>query len=111
MQREQIFFVSQMFMQYWMYASPTKGLRLSQSHDRSHDDRAISVDAQQQWFPKQQLILDDLQEIRIEVNYELGWIHHTIDKHWRLMELHRQKLNYVHRSTVVELSHVESCKK
>ena len=32
------------------------------------------------WFPEQQLILDDLHKIRLGVNYDLGWIHHTIDK-------------------------------
>ena len=77
-QSEQIFFDSQLFMQYWMYACPTLCLRLSQSHDRPHDDFTISVGAQHQWFPELQLILDDLQEIRLRVNYDLGWIHHTI---------------------------------
>ena len=41
-----------------------------------------------QWFLEQQLILDDLHDIRLGANYDLGWIHHTIDKHWSLMELH-----------------------
>ena len=48
-----------------MYAGP-------QSHDGSHDDLAISVGAQHQLFPEQQLILDDLHEIRFGVNYKLG---------------------------------------
>ena len=61
--------------------------------DRSHDDLAISVVAQHQWFPEQWLILDDLHEIRLEVNYDFGWIQTTIDKQWSLMEFHRQKLN------------------
>ena len=60
---------------------------------RSHDDLAISVGAQHQWFTQQQPILDNLHEIRLGVNYELSCIHHTIDKQWSLMELHRQKLN------------------
>ena len=50
-------------------------LRLSQSHDRLHDDLAISVGAQHQWFPQQQLILDDFHEICLGVNYNLSWIH------------------------------------
>ena len=45
---------------------------VSISHDRSHDDLAISVDAQHQWFPEQQVVLEDLHEIRLGVNYELG---------------------------------------
>ena len=49
-------------------------------------------------YPEQQLILDNLHE------YDLGWIHDTIDKHWSVMKL-------VHRCTAVELIHVESCKK
>ena len=44
-------------------------LKLSQSHDRLHDDLAITVGAQHQWFPEQQLIMDDLLEIRLGVNY------------------------------------------
>ena len=36
----------------------------------SHDDLAISVGAQHQWFPEQ-LILDDLHEISLLVNYDL----------------------------------------
>ena len=63
------------------------------THDRSHDDYVISVGAQHQWFLEQQLILDDHHEIRLGVNYDLGWIQNTIDKRWSLMELHRQKLN------------------
>ena len=46
--------------------------RLTQSHDRSHDDLAISVGAQHQWFTEQQLILDDLHEIRLGANYDFG---------------------------------------
>ena len=53
-----------MFIQYC--------LRLSQSHDRLHDDLAISVGAQHQWYPEQQLILDELHEIRLRVNYDVG---------------------------------------
>ena len=49
-----------------MYVGPT-----NQSQDRSHDDLAISVGAQHQWFPEQQLILDDLHEIHLGVNYDL----------------------------------------
>ena len=66
---------------------------MSQSHDRSHDDLAISVSTQHQWFPEQQLILDDLHEIRLGVNYDL--VEFTIPSviHWSSMELHRQKLN------------------
>ena len=40
-------------------------------HAKSHDDRAISVGAQHQWFPDQQLILDELHEIRLRVDYDL----------------------------------------
>ena len=47
---------------------------MSQSHDSSHDDLATSVGAQHQWFPEQQLILDDRHEIRLRVNYNLGLI-------------------------------------
>ena len=65
-----------------------KCLRLSQSHDRSHDDPATSVGTQLQWFTEQQLILDGFHEIRLGVNYDLDWIHHTSDKHWSLMEPH-----------------------
>ena len=57
------------------------------NHNRSHDNLEISVGAQHPWFPEQQLSLDDLHEIRLGVNYDLGWIHHSIDKHWSLMEL------------------------
>ena len=57
-------------------------LKLSQSHDRSHDDLAISVGAQHQWFPEQQLILDDFHEMRPGVNYDLVRIHHSIDGPW-----------------------------
>ena len=39
---------------------------------QSHDDLAISVGAQHQWFPEQQLIWDDLYGIRLEVNYDIG---------------------------------------
>ena len=59
----------------------------------SHDGLAISVGAQHQWFPEQQLILDNLHEIRLGVNYDLGRIRHIIDKDWSLMEFHRQKFN------------------
>ena len=55
-----------------MYAGPTNAVRLSQSHDRSHDDLGISVGEHYQWFPEQQLILDDLNEIRLGVNYDIG---------------------------------------
>ena len=47
-------------------------MRLSQSHDSSHDDLAISVGGQHQRFPEHQMILDDLHEIRLGVNYNLG---------------------------------------
>ena len=40
---------------------------MSQSQDRSHDDLAISVGAQHQRFQEQQLILDDLLEIRFRL--------------------------------------------
>ena len=36
------------------------------------DNIAISVEAQHQWFPEQQLILDDLDRIRLGMNYDLG---------------------------------------
>ena len=49
-----------------------KCLKLSQSHDRSHDVLEISVGAQLQWFPEQQLILDDLHKICLGANYDLG---------------------------------------
>ena len=39
---------------------------------RSHDDLTISVDVQHQWFPEQQLIFNDLHEIRLGVKYDLG---------------------------------------
>ena len=66
---------------------------MSQSHDRSLDDFSISIGAKHQWFPDQQLILDDLYEIHLGANYNLGWNHHSINKHWPLMELHCQKFN------------------
>ena len=68
-----------------------------QSHDRSHDDLAISVGAQHQWFPEQQRIFDEIHEIRLGVNYDLGWIHLTIDKHWSLMA-HTRKSTIHHLS-------------
>lgn len=43
--------------------------------------------------PEQQLILDNLHEIRLGVNYDLGKIQNTTNKHWTLVEVHRQKLN------------------
>ena len=46
--------------------------KVVQSHDKSHDDLVISVGIQHQWFPEQQLILDDLHEIRLGVNYDLA---------------------------------------
>ena len=61
----------------------------------------LSVGAQYQWLPEQQLILDDLHEIHFGVKYDLGWIHYTIDKYWSLMA----------KIIDVELIHVESCKK
>ena len=51
---------------------PPKGLRLSQSHERSDDNLAISVGAQHQWLPGQKLILDNPHKIRLGVNYDLG---------------------------------------
>ena len=44
----------------------------TQIHDRTHNDLAISVGAQHQWFPEQQLILGDLYKIRLGKNYDLG---------------------------------------
>ena len=35
-------------------------------------DLAISVGIKHQWFPEQQLILDEIHEIRLGVNYDLG---------------------------------------
>ena len=84
--REQIFFTVKC-------SCNIECLRLSQSHDRSHDDLAISVGVQHQWFPEQQMILFDLHEIPLGVNYDLGWIHHIIDRHWSLVELRCQKFN------------------
>ena len=50
-----------------MYAGAVDiSLRLCQFHDRSHEDLAISVGAQHQWFSEQQLILRDLHEILLE---------------------------------------------
>ena len=84
---------------------------LPQSHDISHDDLAKSVGAQHQWYAEQQLILNDFHEIRLGVKYNLYWIYHTIEKHLPLIELHCQKLNLVHRYTVVRLVQIESYKK
>ena len=38
------------------------------------------------WFPEHQLNLDDLHEIGLRMNYDLGWMHHTINKHRSLIE-------------------------
>ena len=87
------FFDSQMFMQYLMYASLTNGcltLTILQYH-LAHRTNGFRNN---NWPSRNS-----------------SWIRHTIDKHWSLMELHRQKLNSVHWCTVVELIHVESFKK
>ena len=42
------------------------------------------VSVEHQWFLEQQIILDDIHEIRLGVNYDLGLIDHTI---------YRQKFN------------------
>ena len=36
----------------------------------SHEDLAIAFGAQYQWFPEQQLILDDLNDISLGVNLD-----------------------------------------
>ena len=80
-------------MQYWMYAGPTNALGCLNLTLGYMTILQYQFGAQHQSIPEQQLILDDLHETRLRMNYDLAWIHHTIYKHWSLMELHRQKLN------------------
>lgn len=47
--------------------------------------------------------------VSLGVIYDHDWMHHTIDKHWSLIGLHRRKFNLVHGCPVGKLVHAESC--
>lgn len=106
-------FYQSVFMQHWLYYGSTNALGCF-NLTIAHDDLAISVIAWHQWFSKQQIILDDPDEIRHRVNYDHYWVRHSIVKYCSSIEIHPQKLNWViHavnlRRKILKITRICSC--